>query len=569
MSAPDPKPRGSEWQGPALGVLAAVFAFNLLGRGSGETYTVFLLPLEREFGWSRSQLTGVYATYLLVGGLLAPFVGTLFDRIGPRAVYLGGLGCVAAAYLLASTLDTLWQFYLYAGVMVGAGVALVGMVPGSGLLTRWYHARLSAAIGIAFSAIGCGVLCSCRSRKCCSRYLDWRTTYRALGLVLLALMPIAAFALPWRKFAAGHPEHRRRTRERVQGEGWTLRAAIRTRVYWGIAAMFFFTAVGMFTIMPQTVVYLIDVGFAPVVGRDRIRRDWACCGRNARRHRLRRRAVRLPSHDHRELRRQQHRDRHPVRALVFTRPRGCSWRMSLVFGACQGARGPIISAICTTKFAGPRVATIYGTVYCDERRRRGDRIAPRRRAARRDRRLRRRASRSRSHRSRSPRRRSGSCGSCASSGEAGGSAPCRRASSPEPLHRALVVAEIDVLVGGRRLAAPLTFELRAQREHRPEAFHVEPRVRREAEAGHDELLDGLLGHLRVELETLGERRGHVGPVRRVERGPDRFDIRGEIALEHVGVRLRPGTHHEGAGGLVAADQVERAAEALQSLLPDR
>jgi len=35
----------------------------------------------------------------------------------------------------------------------------------------------------------------------------------------------------------------------------------------------------------------------------------------------------------------------------------------LVFGACQGARGPIISAICTTKFAGPRVATIYGTVY--------------------------------------------------------------------------------------------------------------------------------------------------------------------------------------------------------------
>jgi MFS family permease len=35
----------------------------------------------------------------------------------------------------------------------------------------------------------------------------------------------------------------------------------------------------------------------------------------------------------------------------------------LVFGACQGARGPIISAICTTKFAGPRMATIYGTVY--------------------------------------------------------------------------------------------------------------------------------------------------------------------------------------------------------------
>jgi hypothetical protein len=41
-------------------VLATVFLFNLLGRGSGDTYAVFLLPLEREFGWARSQLTSVY-----------------------------------------------------------------------------------------------------------------------------------------------------------------------------------------------------------------------------------------------------------------------------------------------------------------------------------------------------------------------------------------------------------------------------------------------------------------------------------------------------------------------------
>ena len=34
-----------------------------------------------------------------------------------------------------------------------------------------------------------------------------------------------------------------------------------------------------------------------------------------------------------------------------------------VFGLCMGVRGPIISAICTRSFAGPRVATIYGTIY--------------------------------------------------------------------------------------------------------------------------------------------------------------------------------------------------------------
>ena len=69
----------------------------MFGRGLGDTYAVFLLPLEREFGWARSQLTSVYSMYLLVGAFIAPLAGTLFDRYGPRATYSGGLLCLAAS----------------------------------------------------------------------------------------------------------------------------------------------------------------------------------------------------------------------------------------------------------------------------------------------------------------------------------------------------------------------------------------------------------------------------------------------------------------------------------------
>ena len=62
-------------------MLATCFALNMFGRGISDTYTVFLLPLEREFGWSRSQLTSVYSLYLLVSGFAAPLVGMLFDRL--------------------------------------------------------------------------------------------------------------------------------------------------------------------------------------------------------------------------------------------------------------------------------------------------------------------------------------------------------------------------------------------------------------------------------------------------------------------------------------------------------
>src|SRR5262249_7460591 len=102
--------------GAAAGaVLAVVFVLHLLGRAAGETYAVFLLPLEREFGWARSQLTSVYSAYLLVGGFIAPLVGLVFDRLGPRVVYPAGLLALSTAFFLASTLGDLWQFYVFIG----------------------------------------------------------------------------------------------------------------------------------------------------------------------------------------------------------------------------------------------------------------------------------------------------------------------------------------------------------------------------------------------------------------------------------------------------------------------
>jgi MFS family permease len=358
----DADSKASEWRGTALAVLAVVFAFNVLGRGAGETYAVFLLPLEREFGWSRSQLTSVYSVYLLVGGLIAPLVGTLFDRVGPRAVYTTGLAVLAAAYLLAGTLSSLWQFYLYVGFLIGLGVALVGMVPASGLLSRWYHTRLSAAIGIAYSAVGCGTLLFVPVAQVLLVHLDWRGTYRVFGLALLVCLPLAAFAVPWRRFEAGHAEHRRRHHDAGRAAGWTLRTAMRTPTYWGLAAIFFFTAMGIFTVLPQTIVFLIDAGITPVVAATAYGvtgmlsvASVAGIGFVAARFGYRRTVT--ASFLGSGL---------GIALLIAISFHASGWLLAayaLVFGLCQGVRGPIVSAICTGKFAGAAVATIYGTIY--------------------------------------------------------------------------------------------------------------------------------------------------------------------------------------------------------------
>ena len=155
----------------------------MFGRGLGDTYAVFLLPLEREFGWSRSELTGVFSVYLLVNGTTAPLVGMVFDRLGPRWVYGAGLLSLGAAFFLAGGIVDLWQFYALIGVLVGVGVSLNGMVPGSALLARWYRARLSTAIGIAFSAVGVGTLLFVPLAQYLVSEYDWRLAYRIFGKI--------------------------------------------------------------------------------------------------------------------------------------------------------------------------------------------------------------------------------------------------------------------------------------------------------------------------------------------------------------------------------------------------
>ncbi len=343
-------------------MLATVFLFNLLGRGSGDTYAVFLLPLEREFGWARSQLTSVYSMYLLVGAFIAPLAGTLFDRYGPRMTYSGGLLCLAAAFFLASSLGNLWEFYLFVGVTIGVGVGLVGMVPASALLTRWYRARLSTAIGIAFSASGMGGLIFVPLAQGLIGLYDWRMTYRILALLLLAAVPFALFAIPWKSFVMGLQDSVSARDARHPGEGWSVRSAMRTRLYWALVQVFFFTATAMFIVLVQAVVYFIDIGFSPIAAAT----AYGITG-----------MLSVVSVSLSGLLAERFGFRQVVSASFAGTATGVlvllalSYQASaallalfvLVFGLCMGVRGPIISAIATRQFAGQRVATIYGTIY--------------------------------------------------------------------------------------------------------------------------------------------------------------------------------------------------------------
>ncbi|MBE9505930.1 MAG: MFS transporter, partial [Chloroflexi bacterium] len=104
-------------------IVAACFFIQAVSVGALVTYGVFFKPLQAEFGWSRTFLSGASSVVFLVMGALGILLGRLNDRLGPRQLILVSGLVLGSGYLLMSLLGAPWQLYLFYGVMVGVGMS--------------------------------------------------------------------------------------------------------------------------------------------------------------------------------------------------------------------------------------------------------------------------------------------------------------------------------------------------------------------------------------------------------------------------------------------------------------
>ena len=344
----------------ALNVLALCFPLSVLGRGLGESFTVFLKPISENFGWDRAQVVSVYSLTALAGGLAAPLVGRLFDRSGPLLVYSLGLSLLGGAFLTAAHAQYLWQFQLSLGLCVGLGIAFIGNVPNSILLGRWFGPRLPTAMAVVYSATGAGVLILLPVSQLLIDHIGWRDAYRIFGAVALFLLLPLLF-LPWRLFSTGSPHLAKSAAADFVDEGWTLLSAMRHHAFWAMFSTFFFTAIGMYAISPQVVAYLIEAGFPPLQaatawGFSGVVLLFGMLGVSWLDGIIGRRPSVLFSYAVSIL---------GIVMLWLLQWHPNFWLLTgfvVCFGSMIGSRGPLLTATAMRLFRGQRVGTIYGTI---------------------------------------------------------------------------------------------------------------------------------------------------------------------------------------------------------------
>ncbi len=151
--------------------------------GSYYSFGVFFKPLQDEFGWNRAMTSGAFSICTLTMMVFGTFSGWICDRFGPRVIIVGGSILVGLGLFLSSKIGTLWQLYLFYGVIFAFGLS-TATSPLSSTISRWFIKRRGLALGVAAAGVGMGTLVISPLANHLIATFSWQTSYLIMAMAV-------------------------------------------------------------------------------------------------------------------------------------------------------------------------------------------------------------------------------------------------------------------------------------------------------------------------------------------------------------------------------------------------
>jgi len=154
--------------------------------GAVSTLTIFVEPMTRQFGWSRTAISGAVSLGGLLAALSAPALGRLLDRQGARAVLCWAILLTGLANVGLSAAGSLLTFYALFCIarMNFAGPFDLGIY---GAVNNWFVARRSLTTAIATLAQMLGLVVLPLIAQFGIALGGWRAGWLAVGFAVLAV----------------------------------------------------------------------------------------------------------------------------------------------------------------------------------------------------------------------------------------------------------------------------------------------------------------------------------------------------------------------------------------------
>lgn len=275
-------------------LVASSFITALVGAINVYGFSLFIVPLTTEFGWTRTMLSGAISLARLEGGLLGPLEGFLVDKFGPRRMMLLGIpvlgfGFIAlgqlSVFVAFTGLESIAIFYVVYIVMISLGGALGTFTPATTAVANWFVRRRGITLGLLSSGFGVGAMVATPILGQAIQTLGWRPAAVGAGLAVLIIGIPAALVIRHRPEqygmqpdgdppaeeeqplpAAVEPESHASSQRRHGGDrksveqDFTIRQALATLSFWILAVTFSLRIMVSGAVALHLAPLLIDMG---------------------------------------------------------------------------------------------------------------------------------------------------------------------------------------------------------------------------------------------------------------------------------------------------------------------
>ena len=147
-----------------------------------QAFAILIVVMRDNFGWSLTAIVLAYSLRSVIGALLSPWAGVMGDRYGAKKVMFVGAGFFVVGLLLLSTINQIWQLFLYYSIVLGVAQALFRVnIPTT--VAAWFKKKLGVAVGIQQSAGGMGASVLAPGLAVLLTQTDWQTAFVIIGIV--------------------------------------------------------------------------------------------------------------------------------------------------------------------------------------------------------------------------------------------------------------------------------------------------------------------------------------------------------------------------------------------------
>jgi len=242
----------------------AAFLLTLMSLTVFQGLGTILVALERQFGWSRTALSGAFSLARVEGAILGPVEGLLVDRVGTRKMVFIGYILMGLGFLWLGQVETLWAFYA-SFMLITLGSGLGGWLAIIAMVNNWFTRQRTFAMASAMSGIHFGGLLVPLLALGIEAF-EFSGAATIIGVFLLIVVGPAAKAI------RNHPEDMGlqpdgdsdNSSESVLTEDdepdFTAAQALRTPAFWILTVMQVASSVAIVTLALHLVPKLTDMG---------------------------------------------------------------------------------------------------------------------------------------------------------------------------------------------------------------------------------------------------------------------------------------------------------------------